>query len=168
MGAHSTCSLSLSTSFSRQRGIALKFRRITHSLACIALFAIFASGATDARADVVVVVSARNKASAMTAAQVAQIFLGKTNKFPDGRDAMPLDQPEGTEIRKEFYSKVTGKDSAQINAYWSKVIFTGEGEPPKVVAGNDAVKKAVASNPNAIGYIDKSSVDKKVRVILSP
>ncbi len=168
MGTPSTCSLPLLTSYSRQRGITLKIRGTTHSLACIALFAIFALGTANARADVVVVVSPRNKTSTMTASQVAQIFLGKTNKFPDGRDAIPLDQPEGTEIRKEFYSRVTGKDSAQINAYWSKVIFTGEGEPPKVVAGNDAVKKAVASNPNAIGYIDKSAVDKKVRVILSP
>lgn len=146
----------------------MKLQRIKNALAWFVLIAILALGAANALADVVVVVSAKSKLSALKVSQVAQIFLGKTNKFPDGRDAIPLDQPEGSEIRKEFYSKVTGKDPAQINAYWSKIIFTGEGQPPKVVTGNDAVKKAVIKNPNAIGYIDKKAVDKKVKVILSP
>jgi ABC-type phosphate transport system substrate-binding protein len=132
------------------------------------LLAASALGSTYALAEVVVVVSAKSKIANMTASQVAQIFLGKTNKLPDGRDAIPLDQAEGSDIRNEFYSTVTGKDPAQINAYWSKIIFTGDGQPPKVVTGNDSVKKAVAKNLNAIGYIDKSAVDKKVKVILAP
>lgn len=135
--------------------------------ACL-LWAICALATTCALAEVVVVVSAKSKISGMTMSQVAQIFLGKTSKLPDGKDAIPLDQLEGSEIRKEFYSKVTGKDPAQINAYWSKIIFTGDGQPPKVVAGNDSVKKAVIKNLNAIGYIDRSAVDKKVKVILTP
>lgn len=132
------------------------------------LWAIGVLATTCALAEVVVVVSAKSKINSMTMSQVAQIFLGKTSKLPDGKDAVPLDQLEGSEIRNEFYSKVTGKDPAQINAYWSKIIFTGDGQPPKVVTGNDSVKKAVIKNLNAIGYIDKSAVDKKVKVILTP
>lgn len=145
----------------------MKQQRTKYALACI-MWALCALATTCALAEVVVVVSAKSKITSMTVPQVAQIFLGKTNKLPDGKDAVPLDQAEGGEIRNEFYSKVTGKDPAQINAYWSRIIFTGDGQPPKVVAGDDGVKKAVAKNLNAIGYIDKSSVDKKVKVILTP
>jgi ABC-type phosphate transport system substrate-binding protein len=148
-------------------GGVLKQQRRKYLLACI-LWAICALATTCALAEVVIVVSAKSKISSMTLSQVAQIYLGKTNKLPDGRDAVPFDQAEGSEIRNEFYSKVTGKDPAQINAYWSKIIFTGDGQPPKVVTGNDSVKKAVAKNLNAVGYIDKSAVDKKVKVILIP
>lgn len=136
-------------------------------LAC-ALWASCVLATTCAFAEVVVVVSAKSKISSLTVSQVAQIFLGKTSKFPDGKDAIPLDQLEGSDIRNEFYAKVTGKDPAQINAYWSKIIFTGDGQPPKVVTGNDSVKKAVIKNLNTIGYIDRSAVDKKVKVILAP
>ncbi len=38
----------------------------------------------------------------------------------------------------------------------------------ETLESNVAVRKAVAKNPNAIGYIDKSAVDRSVRVILEP
>jgi len=124
--------------------------------------------ASTAHADVVVIVSAKSHVKNLTAEQTARIFLGKVSNFPDNGDAIPIDQAEGSAIRDEFYSKVVHKSSPQVAAYWAKVIFTGDGHPPEILESNTAVKKAVAKNPNAIGYIDKSAVDKSVRVILKP
>lgn len=124
--------------------------------------------AASASADVVVIVSARSAVTRLTAEQITKIFLGKTDAFPNGGHAVPIDQAEENAIRDEFYSKVANKSSSQINAYWAKAIFTGDGYPPKLLEGNMAVRKAVADNPNAIGYIDKSAVDSSVRVILAP
>ena len=50
---------------------------------------------------------------------------------------------------------------------WSKLVFTGKATPPKEYAGNAEVKKAAATDPKAIGYIDKSAVDDTVKVILT-
>lgn len=121
-----------------------------------------------ANADVVVVVSAGSAVTSLTAEQTTRIFLGKTTTFPNGDNAIPIDQAESSSTRNEFYSRIANKSSSQIAAYWAKVIFTGNGNPPQKVEGNNAVKNAIASNPNAIGYIDKSSVDSSVRVILKP
>ena len=132
------------------------------------LLASILAGGADAFAEVVVIVSAKSKISGMSVSQVAKIFLGKTNKFPDGSNAIPLDQSEGSELRKEFYEKVTGKDPAQINAYWSKIIFTGEGQPPKQLKGNLNIRRAIEKNPNAIGYIDRKAVTRRVKIILAP
>ena len=132
----------------------------------VAALGVTASSASSA--EVVVVVSARSSVSSLTAAQIAKIFLGKTNTFPGGGNAVPLDQAEGAEIRNEFYAKVTGKDTAQLNAYWSKIIFAGDGKPPRVVTGSAGVRNVVADDPNAIGYIDKSAVDSSVKVLLAP
>ena len=130
--------------------------------------ALCATASSASSAEVVVVVSARSTVSSLSAAQIAKIFLGKTNTFPDGGNAVPLDQAEGAETRNEFYAKVAGKDSARLKAYWSKIIFTGDGNPPKIVPGNAGIKKAVANDPNAIGYIDRSAVDDSIKVLLAP
>lgn len=121
-----------------------------------------------AHAEVVVIVSAKSRVTSITAEQTAKIFLGKTSSFPDDGDAVPIDQSEGSAIRDEFYSKVVHKNSSQLSAYWAKVIFAGDGRPPEKLESNVAVRKAVAKNPNVIGYIDKGAVDKSVRVILEP
>jgi ABC-type phosphate transport system substrate-binding protein len=130
----------------------------------LAMSAITAS----AHADVVVIVSAKSHITGITAEQTARIFLGKTSSFPDNGDAVAIDQAEGSEIRDEFYAKVVHKNSSQLAAYWAKIIFTGDGRPPEMLDSNAAIRKAVANNPKAIGYIDKSAVNRSVRVILAP
>jgi len=124
--------------------------------------------ASSAFADVVVIVSAKSTITHLTTEQTAKIFLGKASSFPDDRDAVPFDQAVGSAIRDEFYTKVAHKSSPQVSAYWAKVIFTGDGRPPEILESNAAVRKAVANNTHAIGYIEKSAVDKSVRVVLDP
>ena len=121
-----------------------------------------------AHAEVVVIVSAKSQVTSLSAEQTARIFLGKVSNFPDGGEALPIDQPQGRAIRDEFYTKVVHKNSSQLAAYWAKVIFTGDGRPPVMLENNAAVRKAVAENPNAIGYIDKTAVNRSVKVILEP
>ncbi|MBI5890963.1 MAG: phosphate ABC transporter substrate-binding protein [Nitrosomonadales bacterium] len=119
-------------------------------------------------AEVVAVVSARNPVTAtLSNNQVVDIFLGKASRFPDGSQAVPIDQSEGSAVRDEFYLKFTGKSPAQIKAHWSKIIFTGRGRPPREVTNSIEVKKLLAKDPNAIGYIEQSLVDSSVKVLLA-
>ena len=106
-----------------------------------------------------VVVSAKASESALTKEQVAQFFLGKSTAMT------PIDQADSAAVRAEFYKKVADKDAAQAKALWSKLVFTGKATMPKEVADNAAVKAAVAANPKAIGYIEKSAVDATVKVV---
>lgn len=96
--------------------------------------------------------------------QVSRIFLGKVNTFPSGKAAVPYNLPEGNPAREAFESEVVGRDGSQLKAYWSKLIFTGKGTPPKELDAS-AVKQKVANDPNAIGYIDASEVDGSVKVV---
>jgi ABC-type phosphate transport system substrate-binding protein len=137
-----------------------------HRLLLILLLALaFAVGATAKADDVVAVVSAKSSVTALNANQVADIFLGKTSHFPDGSQAVPIDQVEDSPARDKFYAAYTGKSPAQVKAHWSKIIFTGRGQPPKQVSNSIEARKLVAENPNAIGYIDNSAVDNSVRVL---
>ncbi|MFN3788488.1 hypothetical protein [Massilia sp.] len=116
---------------------------------------------TAAMAEVVVVVNPKAAEASMTKEQIAQFFLGKSTAMT------PIDQADANPVRAEFYKKVTDKDAAQAKALWSKLVFTGKATMPKEVADNAAVKAAVAANPKAIGYIDKSAVDGSVKVVYS-
>jgi ABC-type phosphate transport system substrate-binding protein len=122
--------------------------------------------AAPARADVVAVVSAKSAVTTLSKNQMADIFLGKALRFPNGVQAVPIDQADGSAARDEFYAKLADKSAAQLKAYWSKIIFTGRGQPPLAVANSDEMKKRLIQNPAAIGYIESSRVDDTVRVVL--
>lgn len=120
-------------------------------------------GAT-ARSDVVAVVSAKSTITMLDKSQATDIFLGKVTHFPGGAVATPIDQ-QRLPIREEFYLMLANRSSAQINAYWSRMVFTGRGRPPQQVLDDAAMKKTLAANPDAIGYIDTRDVDESVRVL---
>ena len=119
-----------------------------------------------ALADIAVVVNPAN-ASAVSADDLNRLFLGRTSNFADGSKATPLNLVEGVAAREEFDTKVLNRSSAQLKAYWSKLVFTGKGTPPKELSDDAAVKAAVAADATAIGYISSSSVDGSVKVVAS-
>ena len=133
----------------------------------ILLAAALAALAFPACAELVVVVNPKNPAASMSAEQVAQIFLGRSSSFPGGGNATALDQKDGAGIRDEFYTKVVDKNPGQVKAYWAKQMFSGKGSPPREVASSADVKHAVAADPSAIGYIEKSAVDSSVKAVLT-
>jgi ABC-type phosphate transport system substrate-binding protein len=132
---------------------------------------LLAAGLSDAVAaasqEVVAVVSAKSAVTALSSSQVADIFLGRATRFPDGTVAVPIDLNEESPERDRFYEQYTGKSPAQVKAHWSKIIFTGRGQPPRQASNSSEAKKLIAENPNAIGYIDGSAVDRTVRVLPS-
>jgi ABC-type phosphate transport system substrate-binding protein len=127
-----------------------------------------AMAASSVYADIVVVTSAKAGIADLNKQQVSDLFLGKSSTFPDGKQAVPLEQVDGAAAREEFHGKVTGKTGAQLKAFWSKQVFSGKGTPPKELPGSADVKKLVADNPNMIGYVDKSAVDGSLKVVFTP
>jgi ABC-type phosphate transport system substrate-binding protein len=100
--------------------------------------------------------------------QMTDIFLGKVNRFPDGTQAIPIDRAEESPERDEFYAQYAGKSPAQVKSHWAKIIFTGRGQPPKVVSNDIDVKKLLAANPKAISYIERSALDSSIKVLIQP
>lgn len=107
------------------------------------------------------VVIANPAAGPLNKDQVADIFLGKNPAYT------PIDQGDGAPIYADFYKKATGRDVAQVKSTWSRIVFSGKGQAPKQLPDAAAVKKAVAADPKAVGYIDKSAVDGTVKVVLT-
>jgi len=116
----------------------------------------------------VVIIGHPSGPDSISANQVRDLYLNRSQALPDGQSAKPFELPEGDATRAEFHSKVTGRNDAQLKAFWSQQVFTGRGQPPEEAGNASAMKAQVASTPGAIGYIDSADVDDSVKVILTP
>lgn len=109
-----------------------------------------------ALAEMFVIVNKANTVQAMTKAEVTAIFMGRYQSFKNGVFALPLDQKSDGENRASFYTALTGRNLSFINAYWTRILFTGRATPPKELTDNYSVLELVKTNTNAIGYVDSS------------
>lgn len=142
--------------------------RILQTFQCLVIGLLFGLGSKMATAEVVVVVSARSEVSQLERIHVENIFFGRNYTFPGGSDAIPFDLEEGALERDEFYMKLTGRTAAQVKSFWAKLIFTGRGRPPVVASDQDELINRLIANPNAIGYIDSSRVDERLKIVYTP
>ncbi len=68
--------------------------------------------------------------------------------------------------RAAFYRRLVGKELADIGSYWARLVFSGQSSPPFQAPDAAAALELVATNPNAIAYVDRAAVDRRVRVVL--
>ena len=116
-------------------------------------------------AEIAVVVGSNSAITTTDLNELKRVYSGKSKSL-GGVTVSPINQKEGA-ITDTFNREVLNKSSTQVKAYWSKLIFTGKGTPPKEVSGDAEVIAAVSSEATAVGYIDSSSVTDSVKVILS-
>jgi len=116
-------------------------------------------------ADIAVIVHPSYAVSNATGEELSRLFLGKADTLPGGDRLIPLDQVEGNPARNAFYLKVANKNAAQLNAYWSRLIFTGQGQPPKALESDAVVVDLVSKNPSMVGYVNSSQVTTGVKVL---
>lgn len=114
-------------------------------------------------AGVAVIVNPAN-GNALDQKTISKIFFSKAKSFPDGSQAVPIALEEGVAATEHFNDAVLKRKSAQLKAYWSKLIFTGKGQPPRAVADAEMLE-LIANNPNMIGYIDEGKVTDAVKVV---
>jgi ABC-type phosphate transport system substrate-binding protein len=116
--------------------------------------------------DIAVIVNPNNPLRQISTQQVAEFYLGQTRTFSNGEYALIFDHPRDAPLRERFFAAVTGMSPQQVNAYWSRLMFTGQVQPPQPLPNERAVLDIVRRNAGAIGYIKSSEVDATVRVLL--
>jgi ABC-type phosphate transport system substrate-binding protein len=115
--------------------------------------------------DYAVIVNKDNAAS-VDKAFVAKVYTGDIKAWKDGATIAPIDLPEDSAVRASFSNDVMGKTVGNLKAVWAQLIFSGRALPPKQVTSDEEVKRLVAANKNAIGYIKVTSVDDSVKTVI--
>jgi ABC-type phosphate transport system substrate-binding protein len=118
-----------------------------------------------ARAGELVVIVHPKRQVQLTASEVAQIFLRKRRFWDDGKAIVPVNRESGSEVRKAFGRLLFGEDTRALVVYWNRQYFRGV-LPPATLASGEAVKRFVAAERRAIGYIRPDLLDDSVHVVL--
>ena len=128
------------------------------------LLAALVPGVASAGGIVVIVNKANDNAIDKTL--VAKIYQGDSRTWPNGGSITAYDLPEDNSSRAGFDSEIVGKSQGALKSLWAQNVFTGKALPPKTAASDEDVKKAVAANKNAIGYVQSGSADDSVKVVV--
>ncbi len=115
-------------------------------------------------AEIAVIVSKDSTITAADVGELERVYLGKS-KALSGTEVVPINQNTKSSTSDTFNRAVLNKSSSQVKAYWSKLVFTGKGTPPKEFDNDAAVIAEVSANPNTVGYIDAASVTDAVKVL---
>ena len=118
---------------------------------CISLLK--ASGAQGLNNALIVVVKMDSEISHLSQKQVMSLFLGRAKFLPTGGKAKPLDFPTDSITRADFYRALTGKNIADIDAYWARLKYSGRASPPQSFESGEKIIEMVSRLDDAIAYL---------------
>jgi ABC-type phosphate transport system substrate-binding protein len=79
----------------------------------------------------------------------------------------PLDVDLDSSARKTFYHSLLDKSPEEINAYWTRLTFSGRTKPPEALKGQVEVLERVANDPQVIGYVERALLSQGARANLA-
>lgn len=115
--------------------------------------------------EMVIIVHNDNQVAEISQRDLKNIFLGKKSQWEDGSMIQPIILNEEL-LHGTFLKSFLKRGKKQYETYWKRMIFTGQGSPPKSGKTEADILDFVAKNPGAIGYIstkaDRKEFDIKV------
>jgi len=138
---------------------------VTRLLRIALVFTLLAPSSIGGQEGRVAVIVHPERRSNLSPDEVAQIYLRRKRFWDDGTTIVPLNLPSQAPLRVRFSQRVLNQTEPRLADYWNRLYFDGI-LPPATLASTEAVRRYVASDPNAIGYVPIAEVDGTVRVIL--
>ncbi len=91
------------------------------------------------------------------------VYSGKTSIWEDGTKITVVVLKQGPS--HDVLMRRLSKSPQQFLSSWKKLVFTGKGTMPEVVANDQALVDFVAKTPGAIGFVDKDKLKDGVKVL---
>lgn len=96
--------------------------------------------------------------------ELLDLYSGDVKYWKNDKPVVVFDLEKSEQIRDKFYNFL-GKSSSRMKSIWMKRLLSGEGQPPESIEDENAMIEKVATTKGAIGFIDNSLVDNRVKVI---
>lgn len=110
--------------------------------------------ALPARGEIVVVVHPDSPLKEVSVGNIADLYLGRLRTTVQGERLLPLDQPRDSKLRERFFQLLSGMDLKRLNAYWARLQFSGDIQPPVVLADSNQIVATLRANRLAVGYLE--------------
>jgi hypothetical protein len=119
------------------------------------------AGAQETERLAVIVHPSRNEQ--LTEADLRRIYLRQRRTWSDGSPIVPVNPEPRSPLREPFRRAILRLDPERLEAYWNERYFDGV-FPPITLSSGTAIRRYVASHPNAIGYVRADEAGGDVRV----
>lgn len=109
---------------------------------------------TVVRAGSVEIIISRDHANrAPDRAMVRAIFAVRLREWPDGVPVRVFVLPDSDPLHVEFCREQLGTFPYVLRASWDRLVYTGTGIAPEVVANEKEMRQRVTATRGAIGYV---------------
>ena len=112
-----------------------------------------------------VVVSPQNSATSVDRKFLADAFLKKVARWPDGEALRPVDLSAELPARARFSEDVIRRSVLAVRSYWQQQVFSGRDVPPPEMDTDDEVLRYVLRFPGAVGYVSGAADVERVKVV---
>ena len=100
----------------------------------------------------------------ISASELRSVFLEEKNSLRGGTHVEPV-LARGGPAHEVFLRQYLGRTDAALQTYYRRLVFTGRGFMPKVLASDAEVAAYVAKTRGAIGYVSPESSTDGVRTL---
>lgn len=104
-----------------------------------------------------IIVNPDNPSASLTREFLADVYLKRVTRWPDGETVHPADQRSGAVVRDRFSDGVLKRSVAAMKRYWQQRIFAGRDLPPPELDGDEAVVSYVLKHRGGVGYVSGAS-----------
>ncbi|AFT77829.1 hypothetical protein AMBLS11_06215 [Alteromonas macleodii str. 'Black Sea 11'] len=123
------------------------------------------SSVAQSQEKIVVVTNPNNDVQVLDKKGLIDLFMGKYSAFPNGKQATPIDIDRDDKLKGQFYKSLVGLPLARVNAYWSRLKFSGRVKPPAIEQTIDDVMQRLEEDESALAYVYESYVTDKMKVV---
>jgi ABC-type phosphate transport system substrate-binding protein len=112
-----------------------------------------------------VIVNAKVAGKAIRRDSLSQIFLGRIDRWGDGRPIAVVDLTTTSPVRESFSRAVVEMSVLSVRAYWTRTISSGH-FPPPTRTRDDEVVAFVSTHAGGIGYVsEQATLPETVKVV---
>lgn len=109
-----------------------------------------------AHAAEVVVHPAQGQADAISRSLLRAIFGMRLRAWPDGTPVRVFVLHDDAPLHMDFCKSVLRMYPYQLRQNWDRLVYSGTGQPPIVVASEAELLAKVSTTPGAIGYVARA------------
>ncbi|PKG84954.1 hypothetical protein CXF85_04915 [Colwellia sp. 75C3] len=113
----------------------------------------------------VVVVNKHNPVEKLSRTELIDLFMGKYVAFPNDLKAIPVELNGEHQIKVDFYQNLVGMPLSRVNAYWSRLRFTGRKREAVFKPNETDLIAFIIANEQAIGYVPQSLITEDLKVV---
>ena len=114
---------------------------------------------------ILVVTSKENPVDSINRKELIDLYMGKYLAFSNGNTAKPIDFSGDNNIKSDFYNALVGLSLARVNAYWSRLKFTGRVRPPLELTTLEDIETILKNEKNAVCYVYRYQLNDSMKVV---